>query len=142
MELLERVVRDDGGIGPVGDLEDERVAAPYHSGRRGDDASVVDRLPRRSPLTVGDAMLERGVDDHRDVGEVILVTKCRHGLVELLQTRFRATFGRDVRSVDHGVRTLRHRVQSTTRVDGLLGSARASVASDGCTRPCCSISVA
>ena len=48
VELLERVVRQHVGVGAVGDLQDERVAATDRAGRRRDELAV-DAPPRTSP---------------------------------------------------------------------------------------------
>jgi hypothetical protein len=105
VELLERVVGQDGGVGPVGDLEDEGVAAADRPGRRGDDLARVDRGLVGVPLVAGDAVGERGVDDDGHDLRVVLAHVRLHGFVELRKAGRFPPFGRDVGAVHHEVGT-------------------------------------
>ena len=87
MELLEGVVGQDDGVGLVGDLQDEGVAAPDRTGRR------TDQLAGQHGLFVGvalggiDAVAEGGVDHHREVVGRVFGEEGPDGFVELLQAR-------------------------------------------------------
>ena len=109
VELLERVVRDHDRPGPVGDLEDEGVAAADHPRRGRDDPAVIDGPLGRSALLGGHPMLEAGVDDDGHMGEIVVGFDSGHRLVELSEARFRAPLGGEIGSVDDGV-SLAHAV--------------------------------
>ena len=103
VELLERVVGQHDGVGPVRDLQQERVAATDHTGGRRDHLARVHRVLERRALRVVDAVREARVDDDGDRGRLVLLEVRAHCLVELLQARQGATLGRKVRSVDDDV---------------------------------------
>ncbi len=103
MELLEGVVRQHGGSGAVGDLQQERIPATDHTGRRRDDLARVDRGFERLALARVDAVGEARVDDDRHRLRCELREERAHCLIELLQARQGATFRRDVRAVDDDV---------------------------------------
>ena len=67
VELLERVVRQHDRVGPIRDLQQERVTAADHAGRRGEQLARTERIFERVALAVVDAVREARVDDDGDV---------------------------------------------------------------------------
>ena len=123
VELLERVVRQDGGAGPAGDLQDEGVAATDRPGRRRDQLVGVDGVLVGLAFLAVDAVGERGVDDHGHVLGRVLLDERLHRLVELGEARERPALGGDVRSVDDDVgdrHVLVHSTKRTGRSEGRL----------------------
>ena len=100
VELLERVVAEDPGARLVGDAQHEGVAPTDGSRRRGDELVVGDGGVELGDLALGDAVAERGVDDDGDVDVRVFLAEAEDSVVELGETRHRATFGGDVRAVD------------------------------------------
>ena len=92
-----------GRVGPVGDLEDERVAPSDGTGRRRDELAGEDGLLVLGPLGRVDAVAERGVDDDGEVVGGMFGEESAHRFVELLQAGSDAAFGGDVRAVDDDV---------------------------------------
>jgi hypothetical protein len=100
VELLERVVGQDRGAHPVGDLQQEAVAPAERAGGRRDDLARGLGLLERLPLGLVDAVAERGVDDDDDLVVGVLGEPSAHGFVELGQAGRRASLGGEVRAVD------------------------------------------
>ena len=96
MELLEGVVGQHGGLGPVGDAQQEAVTPADGAGRRRDDLAGVLRLLEGGPLRLVDPVGERGVDHHDDLVVGVLGQPRPHRLVELGEARQRTTLGCDV----------------------------------------------
>ena len=115
VELLERVVGQDGGAGPAGDLQDEGVAPADGAGRRGDQLVGVDRVLVGLAFLAVDAVGERGVDHDGDVVGRVLLDERLHRLVELGEAGRVAALGGDVRTVDDDVCDLHVRLHSTRR---------------------------
>ena len=111
MELLERVVREDRGVGPVRDLEDEGVASPDHPRGWGDDLAGEDGLFVLGALGGVDAVAEGGIDHDGQVLGGVFLEEGPHRFVELGQAGKAAAFGRDVGPVDDDVREV-HEVVS------------------------------
>ena len=105
VEFLKRVIAQHDRVRPVGNLQDEGVAAADDASRRRDDLVVVDRLASGLTFALRDPMLERGVDDDGDPLEVILGDELCDRFVELLQRRLAASLGGDIGSVDDRVRS-------------------------------------
>ena len=103
VELLVRVVRQDGGLDLVGDREHEGVTAPDGPGRRGHELVVLDGGVELGHLPRVDPMAERGVHDDGDDVVGVLLHEREDGLVELLEARQRSPFGGEVRAVDDDV---------------------------------------
>jgi hypothetical protein len=103
VELLERVVGEDGGAHLLGDAEQEGVAPPDGTGRRRHQLVVRHRLLERHSLRLVDAVAEGGVHDdgHHVVG--VLTPVLAHSFVELGQAGHRAALGGDVGAVDDDV---------------------------------------
>ena len=99
MELLERVVREDVRVRSVCDLQDERVAAPDRTCRGCDQFTVQYRFFICRDFFRVDAMSERCIDDDGDVFIAVLREQRAHRVIELLQARRGAAFGRDVRAI-------------------------------------------
>ena len=100
MELLERVVREDGRSGDSRDLKYERVAATdctrgWRQQFAGEHCILVGRA-----LGLIDAMRERRVDDDDDVVEGMLFEEVANRFVQLRERGRGATFCGDVGSVD------------------------------------------
>ena len=86
VELLERVVGEHHGPGPLGDAQHEGVAAADGAGRRRDHLAVAARPARSSSRSEGSiAVLEGGVDHHDDLGVGVLLGVGPHRLVQLRQ---------------------------------------------------------
>ncbi len=135
MELLERIVRQDRGVGLVGHLQDEGITAADGSGRRGQDLAVVAGALESLALTVVDAVRERGVDNDRDLSIGVLSLDGTNRLVELSEAWERPTFRRDVGSVDDKMSTrARHDMpsQSSTARVSVDTTGKPSVAA-GCS---------
>jgi hypothetical protein len=103
VELLERVVGQDRRLGPIGDLQDERIAPPDRPGRRGDDLARGHRVLVDLALAAGDAVRERRVDDDRHDLWPELGHEGLHRVVELRQAGELTTLSGDVRTVDDQV---------------------------------------
>ncbi len=103
VELLERVVREDGPAGAVRDLQQEPVTATHRAGRRRHDPTRGFGLGELGALRRVDAVLEARVDDDGRHGTRMLRVEGRDRLFELGEAGFRPPFRREVRSVDHEV---------------------------------------
>ena len=68
VELLERIVRQDHGLGLLGDHQHERVTTPDGTRGRRYKLVVLDRFVELGNLARVDAMTEGGIDDNRDDG--------------------------------------------------------------------------
>ena len=101
VELLERVVRQDGAAGAVRDLQQEPVAAPDRAGRRRDDLARGLGLRERGALGRVDAVLEARVDDDGRDGAGVLAVERGDGFLELGEAGLGAALGRQVGAVDH-----------------------------------------
>ena len=87
MELLKRVVRQDGGTCLLRDPEQEGVAAPDGACGRRDDLARCLRLLEHRQFRRINAVPERRVDDDRHLGVRVLGEKLPYGLVELSEAR-------------------------------------------------------
>ena len=101
MELLERVVGEDGGTGSVGDLQEEAVAPTDRAGRGRDDRACELGLLVLLALGVIDSVPERCVDNDDHIVARVLVAKCAHRAVQLSQARLRSALGGQVGPVDY-----------------------------------------
>ncbi|MDA3040499.1 MAG: hypothetical protein O3C27_13415 [Actinomycetota bacterium] len=103
VELLEGVVGEHCGRRLLCDLEDERVAAPHHPGRRHQQFARLDGGLELVFLKGFDSVSKRRVDDHGHRAEATLGEDGANRLVELFQARKTSPFRGDIRSVDHEV---------------------------------------
>ena len=113
VELLERVVRHDGSVGAVRDLEQETVAAADRAGRWRDDLTGDLGFRERGAFRRVDAVFEAGVDDHGDGRARVFPHERVDGLAQLREARFGAAFGGQVRTVDH--KMVGHHVWTSSR---------------------------
>ena len=104
MELLERIVREDGCVGLVGDLQDKGIAPADRTSRWRDELAVDDARFELGPFALIYAMTEGRIDDDGQSDVAVLGEESSHRLVELCEARGGAALGGDVGSVDDDVR--------------------------------------
>ncbi len=108
VELLEGVVRQHRRPGPLGDAQDEGVTPADGARRRRHDLAGELRLLELLALGRVDPVLERGVDDHHDLGVGVLGGVGPDRLVQLGQARQGPALGGQVGPVHDDVVPLRH----------------------------------
>ena len=103
MEFLERVVRENGRIDLLGDLQDERIAATDGACWRCHEFSGEECCFVLRSFGLIDAIGECCIDDHGDGVDLMFLHEGGDSVVELTQAGSGAALGGDVGAIDDHV---------------------------------------